>query len=109
MFLRESEGIYQFGQKRVSLKIGKDGQVFARVGAGWIPVSDFVDKYTPQEVNKLERNDAVTKFRRKISIQRICMDHASHSLEKCPINEANSDTNTNSLQITFPKNSNDKI
>ena len=46
MFLRESEGVYQFGQKRVYIKIESGDQVFVRIGGGYMHVSEFVDYYT---------------------------------------------------------------
>jgi hypothetical protein len=36
LFLRESEGVYQFGQKRVYIKIGKGNQLVVRVGGGYM-------------------------------------------------------------------------
>mmetsp|Transcript_17196 Transcript_17196/g.28966 ORF Transcript_17196/g.28966 Transcript_17196/m.28966 type:complete len:119 (+) Transcript_17196:557-913(+) len=38
MFLRESEGVYQFGQKRVYIKIEKGDQIFVRVGGGFMHI-----------------------------------------------------------------------
>lgn len=35
IFLRENEGMYQFGSKRVYLKINK-GSIFVRIGGGYI-------------------------------------------------------------------------
>ena len=42
MFLRESEGVYRFGQRRVHIKIEKGNQVFVRVGGGFMHVRDFI-------------------------------------------------------------------
>ena len=42
MFLRESEGVYKFGSKRVHVKVEKGGQVFVRIGGGFIHVEDFI-------------------------------------------------------------------
>ena len=46
MFLRESEGVYQFGQKRVYIKVEKGDQIFVRVGGGFMHIEDFIDQYT---------------------------------------------------------------
>ena len=43
MFLRETEGVYQFGQRRVYLKCEKAGQIFVRVGGGFISIDEFID------------------------------------------------------------------
>ena len=42
MFLRESEGVYKFGSKRVHVKVEKGGQVFVRIGGGFIHVEEFI-------------------------------------------------------------------
>lgn len=46
LFLRESEGVYQFGQKRVYLKIEKGNTIKVRVGGGFMNIDDFIDQYT---------------------------------------------------------------
>ena len=46
MFLRESEGVYKFGSKRVYLKVEKGGHIFVRVGGGFLSIDDFIDQYT---------------------------------------------------------------
>lgn len=42
MFLRETEGVYQFGQKRVYIKIEKGNQIFVRVGGGFMHIDEFI-------------------------------------------------------------------
>ena len=42
MFLRESEGVYQFGQKRVYIKIGHGDEILVRVGGGFMHIEDFI-------------------------------------------------------------------
>ena len=42
MFLRESEGVYQFGQKRVYVKCEKGGQILVRVGGGFMHIDNFI-------------------------------------------------------------------
>lgn len=59
MFIRESEGVYQFGQKRVYIKCEKGGQILVRIGGGFMHIEDFIDKYTPSEVDKIERKDVL--------------------------------------------------
>lgn len=46
MFLRESEGVYQFGQKRVYIKVEKGGQIYVRVGGGFMHIEEFIEQYT---------------------------------------------------------------
>lgn len=47
LFLRESEGVYQFGQKRVYIKLEKGNQILVRVGGGFMHIDDFINQYTP--------------------------------------------------------------
>ena len=42
MFLRESEGIYQFGSKRIAVKVDKD-KINIRVGGGYLSIEEFLD------------------------------------------------------------------
>ena len=54
MFMRESEGVYQFGTKRIGVKVAKD-KIEIRVGGGFLSIDEFLDQYTPAELEKLER------------------------------------------------------
>lgn len=38
MFLRESEGVYHFGSKRVHIKVERGDQLFVRVGGGFMHI-----------------------------------------------------------------------
>ena len=42
MFMRESEGIYQFGTKRVYVKVDQGG-IHIRVGGGYLSIDEFLD------------------------------------------------------------------
>ena len=42
MFMRESEGVYQFGSKRVAVKVEKDN-IKVRVGGGYLSIDEFLD------------------------------------------------------------------
>ena len=59
MFIRESEGVYQFGQKRVYIKVEKGGQILVRVGGGFMHIEEFIAQYTDNEVEKVERKDVL--------------------------------------------------
>jgi hypothetical protein len=69
MFMRESEGIYQFGTKRVYVRVEKD-KINIRVGGGYLSIDEFLDQYTPAELEKLERKDPLKKFSEKIAVQK---------------------------------------
>lgn len=62
MFLRESEGVYQFGQKRVHIKVEKGNQIFVRVGGGYMHVQEFIREFAQIEKDKIERNNALSHF-----------------------------------------------
>jgi hypothetical protein len=42
MFMRESEGVYMFGSKKVAVKIEKDN-IKIRVGGGYLSIDEFID------------------------------------------------------------------
>jgi chromosome segregation ATPase len=42
MFMREQEGVYQFGSKRIGVKVDKD-KINIRVGGGYLSIDEFLD------------------------------------------------------------------
>ena len=42
MFMRESDGVYQFGTKRVAVKVENKG-IKIRVGGGYLSIDEFLD------------------------------------------------------------------
>lgn len=71
MFLRESEGVYQFGQKRVYIKVEAGNKLLVRVGGGFIGIDEFIQGYTQEECDKIYRKDVFAKFVNKLSLQKI--------------------------------------
>jgi hypothetical protein len=69
MFMRESEGVYQFGSKRVHVKVDKD-KINIRVGGGYLSIDEFLDQYTPVELEKLERKDPMKRFAEKVAVSK---------------------------------------
>ena len=65
--MRESEGVYEFGSKRVYVKVDKD-KINVRVGGGYLSIDEFLDQYTPTELEKLERKDPLRKFSEKVAV-----------------------------------------
>jgi len=76
MFVREGEGVYQFGTKRVHVKIEQD-KIYStffnilntfyaillnlvRVGGGYISVEEFLEIYTPIELEKMIKNSGIS-------------------------------------------------
>ena len=62
MFLRESEGVYRFGQKRVQIKIDQGEQIRVRVGGGYLHVDEFIDQFNQSEVDHIKRRDVIQRF-----------------------------------------------
>jgi len=46
LFLRESEGVYRFGQRRVQLKCEQGAGIKVRVGGGFLSVNQFIERST---------------------------------------------------------------
>ena len=67
--MRESEGVYQFGTKRVYVKVDKD-KIHIRVGGGYLSIDEFLDQYTPVELEKLERNNPLKRMSEKLQLQK---------------------------------------
>ena len=65
MFVRESEGVYEFGSKRVHVRIEK-GRIKIRVGGGYLSIDEFLDQNTPIELEKLERRDPLKRFSERV-------------------------------------------
>lgn len=42
MFVREAEGVYRFGTKRVGIKVEKE-KINIRVGGGFLTIDEFLD------------------------------------------------------------------
>jgi hypothetical protein len=60
MFYRESEGVYQFGTKRVNIRV-ENNKINVRVGGGYLSIDEFLEQYTPTELEKLARQDPLKK------------------------------------------------
>lgn len=69
MFLRESQGVYQFGSRRIAVKVERD-KINIRVGGGYLSIDEFLDQYTPLELEKIERKDPLKRFSEKIVVQK---------------------------------------
>lgn len=86
MFLRESEGVYHFGQRRVYIKVEKGNTILLRVGGGFMQIGEFIDKYTALEQEKIERKDVIGNFMNKLSVQKLA-DFADGRKELSPIRQ----------------------
>ena len=75
MFMRESSGVYEFGSRRVGIKVDKD-RISVRVGGGYLSIDEFLDQYTPVELQKLERKDPMRRFNERVAIQKTLVNRA---------------------------------
>ena len=66
--MRESEGVYKFGSKRIAVKIEQD-KIIIRVGGGYMSIDEFLDQYTGVEWEKLDRKSPLKRSCEKIAVQ----------------------------------------
>ena len=66
MFLRESEGVYEFGSKRIFVRVDQD-KINIRVGGGYLSIDEFLNQYTPFVLEKIERREK--RFGDKLAVQ----------------------------------------
>lgn len=56
-----------------------------RIGGGYLHAREFINLYTDQEANKIERNNVLSKYESKMEIQRIAANLSTRSVERRPI------------------------
>lgn len=54
LFVRESQGVYTYGKRRVFMKVEKD-KIIIRVGGGFLTIDEFIEKYSPVEERRKNR------------------------------------------------------
>jgi len=74
MFLRETSGVYEFGQKRIAVSVKQD-KIQIKVGGGYLSIDEFIDQYTPAELERLERRDPLKRFTDRIAVQKTIAHH----------------------------------
>ena len=67
MFQRESAGKYEYGTKRVEIRLSK-GKLQIRVGGGYLTIDEFLDQYMMIELQKVERRDPLKKFAGQLAL-----------------------------------------
>ena len=82
MFMRESEGVYEFGSRKVMVKVER-GKIQIKVGGGFLSIDEFLDQYTPQELERLDRTDPLKRFSEKVAIQKTLGDRVA--VESSPV------------------------
>lgn len=51
------------------VRVDKD-KINIRVGGGYLSIDEFLDIYTPQELDRLDRKDPLKKFSEKVAVQK---------------------------------------
>ena len=101
MFMRESSGVYEFGTRRIMVKVERD-RILIKVGGGFLSIDEFLDHYTPEELAKIERKDPLKRMSEKVAIQKTIGDRSG--LEISPVRRSLSPlkkaTTKNSLQTS---------
>jgi hypothetical protein len=61
-FIRESEGLYRFGSKKVVLYLERGDELHVRISGRYLTIQQFIDQFTKAEVDKMERQNALSTF-----------------------------------------------
>ena len=83
MFMRESDGVYQFGSKRVRVMCVRD-KIQIQVGGGYLSLDEFLDQYTPTELQVLERKDPMRRMTDRIALQKTLQGRPCESPNASP-------------------------
>ena len=96
LFIREGEGVYNFGTRKIYVAIHQDkinSKIFhffnilsivyiVRVGGGFLSIEEFLDIYTPLELEKLARKDPVRIYEQNIAVNKTIAGRMAHEIEK---------------------------
>ena len=53
----------------MAVKVAKD-KIEIRVGGGFLSIDEFLDQYTPAELEKLERKDPFKRITERVAVQK---------------------------------------
>jgi len=87
LFIRESEGVYQFGSKKIYIKIEGD-KVLIRVGGGYMTIRELLENVAPTEFEKLTKynknndDEAARIVAKNIVLNKVIAGKCIHSIEK---------------------------
>ena len=51
MFLREAPGVYEFGSRKVMIKLERE-KLQVKVGGSTLSIEEFLEQYTPKELRR---------------------------------------------------------
>jgi hypothetical protein len=78
--LREGEGVYAFGSKRVFVKLENE-KVYIRVGGGFLTLDEFIRQYAPIELEKMAQNEPSYVLAKNIAVNKIIAGRNSNEKE----------------------------
>lgn len=84
LFIRERDGVYQFGSKRVYVKAEGD-RVFIRVGGGFLTLDEFLRIHVPIELEKMAVRDPVNVLSKNIAVNKMVSGRAVSDRERSKI------------------------
>lgn len=64
MFLREAEGVYLFGKRRVILQLDNENKVCVKHKGNFINIAKFIEENSTEEIKNIRRINAAASFGR---------------------------------------------
>lgn len=84
LFIRERDGVYQFGSKRIYVKVEGD-KVFIRVGGGFLTLDEFLRIHVPIELEKMAVRDPVAVLSKNIAVNKMVSGRSVNDKERSKI------------------------
>ena len=78
LFLREGNGVYSFGTKRIYVK-QENGKVFIRVGGGYLSIEEFIRQNVGVELEKMAIRDPVNILANNAAINKMTSGRTFHA------------------------------
>lgn len=101
LFIRERQGVYQFGTKRIFVKM-EQGKIFIRVGGGFLSLEEFLQKHIPVELEKMARNSPANVLNRALAVGKVT---AGRNIGQQELSKISPLTYKNALNMTQTLNS----
>ena len=61
------------------MKVDRD-KISVKVGGGYLSIDEFIDQYTPIELEKLDRKDPNKRFFAKVAVQKTVNEKQGHEV-----------------------------
>lgn len=69
LFVREGEGVYQFGSKKIYLRYEQD-RIVIRSGGGFLSIEEYLNLYSQREIDILLNRDPLSALSRSKALSR---------------------------------------